>query len=78
MDGAHSSDEHFYQLGLRQFGAFSQMRLEPPPDLRDLLEIAVEHEEGIEENGLDPGKVVQVSFLFLRLTIDQSSPAGNT
>lgn len=57
---ADISDEHFYQLGLRQFGTFDRMRLEPAPSLRDLLTLAVEHEEGIAENGLDPGSVVQV------------------
>jgi len=59
------SDEHFYQLGLRQFGAFNRMRLAPSPNMSDLLELAIEHEAGIKENGLNPEKVVQVSFSFL-------------
>ena len=54
-------EEHFYQLGLRQFGAFHRLRLDPPPLLRDLVSIAADDEEGILSNGLDPGKVVDVS-----------------
>jgi DNA mismatch repair protein MLH1 len=53
-------DEHFYQLGLRQFGAFDRLRLDPAPSLRDLLSLAAEYEDGIGENGLDPDVVVQV------------------
>ena len=34
--------ELFYQLGLRQFGNFSRFRLDSPPDLRTLVQVAVE------------------------------------
>ncbi|KAG5637179.1 hypothetical protein H0H81_005478 [Sphagnurus paluster] len=39
------AEEMFYQLGLRQFGDFSRLRLEPPPPLRTLVEIAVNSED---------------------------------
>jgi DNA mismatch repair protein MLH1 len=52
------SDEHFYQIGLRQFGAFHRIKLEPAPSLSDLLEIAIEDEgDKIRSNGLDTTKV---------------------
>lgn len=57
---ADYSDEHFYQLGLRQFGAFNRIRLDPPPLLKDLLALAASYEEGIMQNGLNPDKVVKV------------------
>ncbi|ESK91760.1 dna mismatch repair protein [Moniliophthora roreri MCA 2997] len=37
--------ELFYQLGLRQFGNMSRMKLDPPPSMRKLIEIAVEAED---------------------------------
>ncbi|POY75927.1 hypothetical protein BMF94_1011 [Rhodotorula taiwanensis] len=36
------SEELFYQLGLRQFGRFSRIKLTPPPPLRKLLKLAVD------------------------------------
>ncbi|CAK5272270.1 unnamed protein product [Mycena citricolor] len=39
------SEELFYQLGLRQFGNFNRLKLDPPPPLRTLIEIAVEVED---------------------------------
>ncbi|CDO70633.1 hypothetical protein BN946_scf184748.g31 [Trametes cinnabarina] len=44
--------ELFYQLGLRQFGDFSRIRLDPAPQLRMLVALAVDAEEGIEQAGL--------------------------
>jgi DNA mismatch repair protein MLH1 len=58
MLSASCSDEHFYQIGLRQFGAFHRIKLEPAPSLSDLLEIAIEDEgDKIRSNGLDTTKV---------------------
>jgi DNA mismatch repair protein MLH1 len=62
-DRMWSSDEHFYQLGLRQFGAFDRLRLEPAPDLKELLMLAAGDESGMKENGLVPEEVVNVSCL---------------
>lgn len=56
------SDELFYHLGLRQFGAFGKITLQPQPSLRELLEIAVDGETGLEAAGLDPEQVVQGAF----------------
>ena len=36
------SEELFYQLGLLQFGAYARLTLEPPPDIRTLLETAMQ------------------------------------
>ncbi|KAJ7839580.1 histidine kinase-like ATPase [Mycena olivaceomarginata] len=52
------SEELFYQLGLRQFGNFSRLKLQPPPPLRTLIEIAVELEETTEESGLTKPQIV--------------------
>ena len=56
-------EELFYQLGLRQFGDFSKLNLEPAPSLRVLVRLAVECEDGIEENGLKMDEVTDVSAL---------------
>ena len=47
---------------MRQFGAFNRFRLDPPPQIRDLVSLAVEDEPGIFENKLDPDDVVEVSL----------------
>ncbi|BGP42915.1 DNA mismatch repair protein Mlh1 [Rhodotorula kratochvilovae] len=36
------AEELFYQLGLRQFGRFSRIRLKPAPDIRKIVRLAVE------------------------------------
>ncbi|RDX54602.1 DNA binding protein [Lentinus brumalis] len=60
--------ELFYQLGLRQFGNFSRIRLDPPPDLRTLVALAVDAEAGVAENGLNAEDVVDriVEMLMAR------------
>lgn len=57
-------DEHFYHVGLRQFGAFDRLKLDPAPLLQDLLHVAAEDESGIAENGLIVDDVVEVSYRF--------------
>ncbi|KAJ7637128.1 histidine kinase-like ATPase [Roridomyces roridus] len=52
------AEELFYQLGLRQFGDFSRLKLQPPPPLRRLIEIAVEQEETISESRLTKPQIV--------------------
>ncbi|KAJ7512062.1 histidine kinase-like ATPase [Mycena galericulata] len=52
------AEELFYQLGLRQFGDFSRLKLQPPPPLRTLIEIAVGLEETTEESGLTKPQIV--------------------
>ncbi|BGP57805.1 DNA mismatch repair protein Mlh1 [Rhodotorula sphaerocarpa] len=39
---ARLAEELFYQLGLRQFGRFSRIKLTPAPSLRKLLKLAVD------------------------------------
>jgi hypothetical protein len=64
-----SSEELFYQLGVRQFGDFSRIKLEPPPSLRSLLEIAVEADETTVKSQLSKTEIVDVRrlcfFFFL-------------
>ncbi|GAA6030858.1 hypothetical protein JCM8097_008910 [Rhodosporidiobolus ruineniae] len=52
----------FYQLGLRQFGRFSRIKLNPPPPLRRLVKLAVslaEHQEGREKSKLSGDEIVE-------------------
>ncbi|KAF5345184.1 hypothetical protein D9758_009705 [Tetrapyrgos nigripes] len=52
------AEELFYQLGLRQFGDFSRLKLDPPPPLKKLVEIAVEAEAISEETELTKPQIV--------------------
>ncbi|KAJ3999593.1 histidine kinase-like ATPase [Lentinula boryana] len=52
------AEELFYQLGLRQFGDLSRLKLEPPPSLRVLVKIAVDAEEISEETTLSKSDIV--------------------
>ncbi|EIN08836.1 DNA mismatch repair protein MutL [Punctularia strigosozonata HHB-11173 SS5] len=45
VNHAALAEELFYQLGLRQFGGYGRMRLEPAPDLRALIQIGIEVED---------------------------------
>ncbi|KAF8755504.1 DNA mismatch repair protein MutL [Rhizoctonia solani] len=51
------AEELFYQLGLRQFGNFSHLKLSPPPSLHELVHLAVEDDLDIQKAGLDPKKI---------------------
>jgi len=55
-----NSEELFYQLGLRQFGDLSRLKLEPPPSLRKLVDIAVSAEESTEGSRLSKKQIVEV------------------
>lgn len=66
-------EELFYQLGLRQFGDFSRLKLEPPPPLRIMVEIALDVEDSTHSR-LSKVQIVDVrlrcysvsyKFLFL-------------
>ncbi|KAG6873882.1 hypothetical protein C0995_009661 [Termitomyces sp. Mi166 len=52
------AEELFYQLGVRQFGNFSRMKLDPPPSLRTLVEIAVKAEESTKNSKLTKSQIV--------------------
>ncbi|KAJ8073855.1 DNA mismatch repair protein Mlh1 [Marasmius tenuissimus] len=62
------AEELFYQLGLRQFGDMSRLKLDPPPPLRRLIEIAVETEETESHTSLSKPQIVERihSILFER------------
>jgi hypothetical protein len=53
-------------LGVRQFGDFSRIKLEPPPSLRSLLEIAVEADETTVKSQLSKTEIVDVRCSFLQ------------
>lgn len=53
-------EELFYQLGLRQFGALGKIKLNPPPSLKELLEIGMENEPEAETLPVD--QIVQVGL----------------
>ena len=57
------SEELFYQLGLRQFGSLVRIKLSPPPPLRDLLRLAVDHADGVGATSLPSDEIVDVSSL---------------
>jgi len=52
------SEELFYQLGLRQFGNFNRLKLEPPPPLRAMVKLAVDAEEGTKNSRLSKAQIV--------------------
>ena len=56
-------EELFYQLGLRQFGNFSRMKLEPPPPLRTVVTLAVDAEEGTKHSRLSKMEIIDVCIL---------------
>lgn len=58
------SEELFYQLGLRQFGDFSRLKLQPPPSLRTLVDLAVRAEESTEDSRLSKKQIVDVRTYF--------------
>jgi len=55
-------EELFYQLGVRQFGDFSRIKLEPPPMIRDLIKLAVDADETTNEIRLSKEEITNVSF----------------
>ncbi|KAI1610779.1 DNA mismatch repair protein MLH1 [Exophiala viscosa] len=61
VDYGMTANEFFYQVGLTDFGNFGRIQLQPPPSLRELLEIAAQHQ--IETDSacadLDKQQVVQ-------------------
>ncbi|THU96853.1 DNA mismatch repair protein MutL [Dendrothele bispora CBS 962.96] len=52
------AEELFYQLGLRQFGDFSRLKLDPPPPLKKLVEIAVDAEDVSQDTELTKLQIV--------------------
>ncbi|KZT70490.1 DNA mismatch repair protein MutL [Daedalea quercina L-15889] len=52
------AEELFYQLGVRQFGDMSRLRLDPAPSLRTLVTLAVDAEEGVQQSKLTRPQIV--------------------
>jgi predicted transposase YdaD len=53
-------EELFYQLGLRQFGNFARLKLDPPAPLRALIKLAVDAEQNTELSKLSKPQIVDV------------------
>lgn len=69
VNHAALSEEFFYQLGLRQFGNFHKIKLEPPPPLRELIKLAIGADEQFLKAGLDLESGITVSGSFAKLFI---------
>lgn len=65
-------EELFYQLGLRQFGRLTRIKLEPAIDLREVVAHAVNRSEGTEAAQMPPEQIVEVSRGVFALAL--SSP----
>lgn len=52
------AEELFYQLGLRQFGNFARLRLDPPAPLSPLIKLAVEAEKNTDLSKLTKPQIV--------------------
>jgi DNA mismatch repair protein MLH1 len=61
VDYGMTANEFFYQVGLTDFGNFGLIQLQPPPNLRDLLEVAAQHYIDKESDcaDIDKDQVVQ-------------------
>lgn len=64
-----TSEELFYQLGLGQFGDFSELKLQPAPSIRNLLEIVVEVEGSTESSNPTKIQIVGVHYSILSVAI---------
>jgi len=60
------SEELFYQLGLRQFGNFPRLKLDPPAPLRPLITLAVNAEENTELSNLTKPQIVDsIAYILI-------------
>jgi hypothetical protein len=53
-------------LGLRQFGNFDRIKLEPPPPVEELVRLAVIADETFPESGMELETAVEVRVQFKR------------
>ncbi|KIW97822.1 uncharacterized protein Z519_01406 [Cladophialophora bantiana CBS 173.52] len=60
VDYGTTSNEFFYQIGLTDFGNFGLIQFEPAPSLKELLDVAAEHQISTDPTcaDLDKGQVV--------------------
>ncbi|KAJ3554935.1 hypothetical protein NM688_g2846 [Phlebia brevispora] len=56
------AEELFYHLGVRQFGDYHRIKLDPPAPVRKLIKLAVDAERGIADSGLSQDQVVDLIF----------------
>ena len=63
IDTIDFREELFYQLGLRQFGNMSRIKLSPPPSLRTLVTIAIDVEKGIDERRMNKQQIIDVRVI---------------
>lgn len=54
VDYGLACNEFFYQVGLTDFGNFGVIKLDPPPKLADLMQIAVDAEKEAQVDGNNP------------------------
>lgn len=54
VDYGLACNEFFYQVGLTDFGNFGVIKLDPPPKLADLMQIAVDAEKEAQADGNNP------------------------
>ena len=54
VDYGLACNEFFYQVGLTDFGNFGVIKLDPPPKLVDLMQIAVDAEREAQADGNNP------------------------
>ena len=53
-------EELFYQLGLRQFGRFVRIKLKPAPPLKDLVRLAIEHDDSSSTASIPKEDLIEV------------------
>jgi DNA mismatch repair protein MLH1 len=67
----NSSEEFFYQIGLRQFGNIPKIKLEPAPPLRELIKLAVAADPDFSESGMTIDEGADVSLILYCISTDQ-------
>lgn len=65
-------EEFCYQLALRQFGAYTCVKLDPPPTLMDLIAIGFDMEEADEEKASLPLSRQQVAEKISRVLLQRA------
>jgi len=55
------AEELFYQLGLKQFGKFHRLELDPPPALKQLVKLAVDDQDEASRGSRSVDELVTVS-----------------
>ncbi|KAI0305308.1 DNA mismatch repair protein MutL [Multifurca ochricompacta] len=64
------AEELFYQLGLRQFGNFPRLKLDPPAPLRPLITLAVDVEQSTDLSKLTKPQIVDSDIFATRRAVN--------